>query len=103
VANDFKELTPEEKLRYRFGELPPEPFCRECGLCLPCPEDVIFPTILRFAVYHKFYDIKNWTKDSYPKLMVRADSCTECGECEKNCPYNLPVISMLKETEKTLS
>jgi predicted aldo/keto reductase-like oxidoreductase len=103
VANDFKELTPEEKLRYRFGELPPEPFCRECGSCLPCPEDVMIPTILRFAAYHKFYDIKNWTKDSYPKLMVRADSCTECGKCEERCPYNLPVISMLKETDKTLS
>ena len=103
VANNFKELAPEEKLRYRFGELPPEPFCRECRVCLPCPEDVMIPTILRWAQYYKFYNVKNWTKDSYPKLRVRVDSCTECGECEKKCPYNLPVISMLRETEKILS
>lgn len=26
-----------------------------------------------------------------------ADSCLECGECEKKCPYRLPIRQMLKE------
>jgi predicted aldo/keto reductase-like oxidoreductase len=38
VAEDFKELTSEEKEAYKFGKLPSEPFCRECQLCMPCPE-----------------------------------------------------------------
>ncbi|UCE96589.1 MAG: 4Fe-4S dicluster domain-containing protein [Candidatus Bathyarchaeota archaeon] len=32
----------------------------------------------------------------------KANSCTECGECEKKCPYSLPVISMLQSAEKRL-
>jgi len=30
------------------------------------------------------------------------NSCTECGQCEEKCPYDLPVINMLKEAEKRL-
>lgn len=103
VGNDFDGLTPEEKAAYRFGELPPEPFCRECGACMPCPDDVEIPTILRWGTYHTFYGIKNWTRGQYPKLRTRVNSCSECGECEKKCPYNLPVIKMLRETEKILA
>ena len=102
VAEGFSGLTDEEKKAYKFGELPPEPFCRECGLCMPCPDGVEIPTILRWDAYHSFYNIKNWTRDQYPKLRTRVNSCTECGVCEEKCPYRLPVIGMLKEAEKKL-
>ena len=103
VTGDFKGLTPKEKESYRFGELPPEPFCRECGLCIPCRDGVEIPVILRWDVYHTFYNIKKWTRDQYPKLRTRVNSCTKCGKCEEKCPYKLPVINMLKEAEKRLS
>jgi len=103
IADGFHGLDPDEEKAYKFGELPPEPFCRECEMCMPCPEGVEIPTILRWSTYHTFYDIKNWTRDQYPKLRTRANSCTECGECEKKCPYNLPVIKMLNEAEKMLT
>ena len=82
--------------------IPPEPFCRECGLCTPCPDGVEIPRILRWDVYYTFYNIKKWTKDQYPKLRTKANSCTECGECEEKCPYSLPIINMLKNAEKRL-
>jgi hypothetical protein len=103
VADGFHGLTAEEKQAYKFGELPPEPFCRECEMCIQCPEGIEIPTILRWSTYHTFYEIKKWTRDQYPKLRTRANSCTECGECEKKCPYHLPVISMLKEAERILT
>jgi predicted aldo/keto reductase-like oxidoreductase len=103
VADDFKGLTPKEKKTYKFGSLPLEPFCRECGLCMPCPDGVEIPTILRWDTYYTFYNIKRWTKDQYPKIRSRVSSCTECGECEKKCPYHLPIIRMLKDAEKHLS
>ena len=103
VGDEFDRLTDEEKTACKFGKLPPEPFCRECGLCMPCPDGVEIQRILRWDVYHTFYNIKRWTKDQYPKLRTKANSCTECGECEKKCPYSLPIISMLKSAEKKLS
>jgi len=102
VAKDFSGPTDKEKIAYKFGELPPEPFCRECGLCIPCPDGVEIPTILRWDIYYSFYNIKRWTRDQYPKLRTRVNSCTACGKCEEKCPYNLPVINMLKEAEKRL-
>jgi len=103
IVDGFHGLTPDEKQAYKFRELPPEPFCRECEMCMPCPEGVEIPTILRWSTYHTFYDIKKWTREQYPKLRTRANSCTECGECEKRCPYHLPVINMLNEAEKMLT
>jgi len=103
AADNFSVLTSDEKEAYKFGKLPPEPFCRECGLCMPCPEGVEIPTILRWDIYYTFYGIRNWSRDQYPKLPTRVNSCTECGECGKKCPYRLPVIRMLKEAEKRLA
>jgi len=102
VAEDFSSLTNKEKTVYKFGKLPPEPFCRECGLCMPCPDGVEIPKILKWDIYYSFYNIKKWTREQYPKLRTRVNSCTECGKCEEKCPYHLPVISMLKQAEKSL-
>ncbi len=103
VEEDFKDLTSEEKKIYKFEELLPEPFCRECQMCMPCPDGVEISTILRWDLYHRFYDIQKWTRQQYPKLRTRVDSCTECGQCEEKCPYHLPVMNMLKQAERRLS
>ncbi len=103
VVENFRKLSSEEKAAYKFGELPPEPFCRECGLCMPCPDGVEIPTILRWDIYYSYYNIKRWTTEQYPKLRTRVNSCTECGNCEEKCPFHLPVINMLKEAEKRLA
>jgi predicted aldo/keto reductase-like oxidoreductase len=103
VADHFEGLTLEEERAYKFGELPPEPFCRECGACMPCPDGVEIPTILRWGTYYTFYGIRNWTSEQYPKLRTKVNSCTECEECEKKCPYHLPVMSMLKTAESILA
>ncbi len=102
TAEEFKGLTPEEEAAYKLEELPPELFCRECGLCMPCPDGVEIPTILRWDMYYSFYSIKKWTREQYPKLRSKVNSCTECGECANKCPYDLPVIKMLKEAERRL-
>ena len=102
VSEEFKGLSEEEKRLYRFGKSHPEPFCRECGLC-SCPEGIRIPTILRWDRYSTFYGINNWTKEQYDKLNVKISFCTGCGECEKKCPFNLPVVKMLKDAESRLT
>ena len=102
MAERFSGLTAEEKSATRFGTQPPDPFCRECGLCLPCPDGVEIPTILKWDTYYTFYKIRNWTRQQDPKLRTRVDSCTECGQCQEKCPFKLPIINMLKAAEKRL-
>jgi predicted aldo/keto reductase-like oxidoreductase len=37
--------------------------------------------------------VKGWIG----KAMESVGQCTECGECEQKCPYNLPISDLLKE------
>jgi CO dehydrogenase/acetyl-CoA synthase alpha subunit len=32
---------------------------------------------------------------SREKVMAAIASCTRCGDCERKCPYGLPIIEML--------
>jgi len=103
VGREFVGLTSQEEKDIRFGELPPSPFCRLCGLCMPCPEGLNIPLILTLQTYHTFHEVGNWTRQVYDKLPTKVDSCTKCAECEPKCPYKLPIIKMLFQTEKTLT
>jgi len=103
IGREFVGLTPWEAKNLRFGELPPSPFCRWCQLCMPCPEGLNIPLILTLQTYHTFHKIRSWTRQVYDKLPTKVDSCTKCAECEPKCPYKLPIIKMLFQTEKTLT
>ena len=103
VGEGFTALTEKEKADFRFGELPPSPFCRECGLCLPCPDGLNIPLILGLDKYFTFYGITNWTREVYERLSSKVDSCSKCAKCEPKCPYKLPIIEMLNEACKRLS
>jgi predicted aldo/keto reductase-like oxidoreductase len=103
VGKEFKGLTKQEKRDFRFGELPQPPFCRECGLCTPCPDGVNIPLILGLDKYYTFHGITNWTKEVYERLNTRADACTKCAKCEPKCPYKLPIIDMLTQAHERLS
>lgn len=91
------ELTPDERDRMRNlqAELG-QRFCRRCGYCQPCPEGVSIQLMM--------------IMDSLVRRMPAADvfsscteivhgiaDCTECGECEEKCPYELPIRDMLNE------
>jgi uncharacterized protein len=99
VGENFKDLTASEKERFNFQL---GAYCRDCGLCVPCPENLNIAAILRFYALYDCYGLKDWAKKLYNGLEVKANKCTSCGECEPKCPYNLPVTSMLKEANKKL-
>jgi predicted aldo/keto reductase-like oxidoreductase len=100
VAEKFEGLTEKEKKTLRFGKLPPKPFCRECEACTPCPDGLNIPSLLSLDTYSTYYGIKNWAKQAYQKFSTKITCCTECRECEAKCPYKLPIVSMLHESEK---
>lgn len=95
VGNNYRELTSAEE--ERFNVQFDDNCCRDCGLCLPCPQNIDIAAILRFQTLYTVYGLKNWAKKLYRGLEVNVTHCSECGECEPRCPYNLPIISMLKE------
>lgn len=100
VGKNFRELTTNEKNRFiaHFGTK----YCRDCGLCLSCPQKLDIAAILRFCTLSTAYELKNWARKLYSGLEIDVTNCTECSECELKCPYNLPIISMLKEAQKCL-
>ena len=103
VGNEFKALTHKEKVDFRFGELPPAPFCRECEFCMPCPDGVNIPLILGLDKYYSFFGIENWSREVYERLSTKVNSCSKCGKCESKCPYKLPVIDMLNRASERLT
>ncbi len=100
VGNEYTDYTTAESNRFKVqfdGK-----HCRDCGLCLPCPQDIDIAAILRFQTLYTAYSLKNWAKKLYSGLEVDATDCTECGACEPKCPYNLPIISLLKDAHACL-
>ncbi len=105
--------------------------CTNCKYCLPCPNDVAIPKILKIFNYDKitgldmnaswqyknipfdddstssadFYyrynnknvDLKEISDHCTSKL---ADSCTECGQCEEQCPQGISIIKEIKEAHE---
>lgn len=76
--------------------------CRDCGLCLPCPQKLDVAAILRFHTLYATYGLTNWAKKLYNGLEVDVTNCTECAECEPKCPYSIPIMSVLKEAHTCL-
>lgn len=79
-------------------------FCRRCEYCLPCPKGINIPQNFLLEGYYNRYNLKDWAVDRYRGLAEneRASNCIECGACQKKCPYELPIIDMLKKVVDNL-
>ena len=78
-------------------------FCRRCYYCHPvCPENIRIGVILEFYGKAQFPENLEVYRRFYRSLEVKADACTECGLCESECPYGLPIVELLKSAHKLL-
>jgi len=100
VGENYCGLINEEQSHF-FPQIDKN-YCRDCGLCLPCQQNLDIAAILRFHMLYKIYNLKEWAKKLYNGLQVDATKCTKCGECEPKCPYSLQIMAMLQETESCL-
>ncbi len=103
VAKNLIPLEAEEreelkKLREELGSK----FCRRCGYCLPCPENIDIPTQFLMEGYYTRYDLKEWASQRYASLSKKASDCIKCGICETKCPYDLPIRQMLEDVAKKM-
>ena len=72
-------------------------FCRGCGYCLPCPEDIAVPMLARMGL---FLARGPWKREVTPEAQAKyanADNCTNCGQCASRCPYELNPAALVKE------
>jgi uncharacterized protein len=97
TGNKFNGLTKQEEKRFHaeFGAN----WCRDCGLCNSCPQNLNIAAILRFHTLHEVYGLKKWAQKLYRGLEIDVDKCDGCQECELKCPYQLPITNMLKKAK----
>ena len=85
--------------------------CGQCRKCLPCPNEVPIPEILRLRNIAIGSGQFNFSKERY-NLIGRAghwwetknsDNCLNCKFCIPKCPNNLDIPKLLKETHNMLT
>ena len=103
LGDKLRPLSPQELSRLKAKVKPMEQdFCRRCLYCEPCPEGVPIYFIQELGDKVKISAVKDMCKEMYASLEKNAEDCTECGECEEKCPYELPIREMLKEKHRLL-
>jgi predicted aldo/keto reductase-like oxidoreductase len=99
--------------------------CRLCDKCLPCPEAIDIPRLFELeGVYDRqmwdavvrdpgdfalrsrlrfWFENQERARAAYTAVTVKADACTNCGDCEPRCPYRLPIVRKLRHTHYKLT
>ena len=72
--------------------------CVYCNHCLPCPREI------NIAEVNKYVDIAALDEGAIPQGITRqyqalarhGSDCIACGNCEKRCPFSVPVIKNME-------
>ncbi|MCH8156740.1 MAG: 4Fe-4S dicluster domain-containing protein, partial [Nitrospinae bacterium] len=84
--------------------------CTLCNECLPCPENINIPEVLRFRNLVEGYDMIDYGRFRYNMLEGQghwfpgafAFHCTECGDCLARCPEKLDIPRLIMQVHRKL-
>jgi predicted aldo/keto reductase-like oxidoreductase len=72
--------------------------CMYCNHCLPCPAEI------DIAQVNKYLDLASadgplpeTIRQHYLAMPRTAAACRQCGSCESNCPFNVPVMERMQK------
>ena len=116
IANQDFPLTPNEKLIFeRLEKQETETLgsdrCRQCYQCLPCPEAINIPEVLRLRNLAIAYNMTEFGQYRYQMFEnaghwfpgKKGNRCTECGDCLPRCPEQLEIPKLLKDSHQRLN
>jgi len=72
-------------------------FCRGCGYCMPCPQNIQINWAARMSLLLRRAPYQTFLSNEWRDRMQAIRSCTKCGLCNSKCPYGLNTPSLLKE------
>ncbi|WP_296874390.1 aldo/keto reductase [uncultured Methanobrevibacter sp.] len=72
-------------------------FCRGCGYCMPCPEDINISMCARMSLWIRRFPTEPYLDEKTQQIMKKTEDCIECYACVDNCPYELEIPRLLKE------
>lgn len=84
--------------------------CTQCYACLPCPQDIQIPEMLRLRNLALAYDMTGFGSYRYKMFEnashwfpgKKATACNDCGDCLPRCPEKLAIPALLRETHDLL-
>lgn len=85
--------------------------CSQCYACLPCPEQINIPEVLRLRNLAIAYDMAQYGQYRYRMFEnaghwfpgSKANRCTDCGDCLPRCPEQLNIPVLLRDTHQRLN
>jgi uncharacterized protein len=109
-ALSWGELEVIDRLQAHLAKTLDTDFCSQCHACLPCPEDINIPEILRLRNLAVGYEMVDYGKYRYRMLEnaghwfpgKRGHHCTECGDCLPRCPQQLKIPELLFDADDRL-
>ncbi len=85
-----------QKLRKQLGTR----FCHRCDYCQPCTEGIMISNVMSYPSLARRLPPEHLFSGIWGAIMEKAENCTECGECETRCPYDLPIRDLIAEYAK---